>query len=77
MTGKVETIDRNKVPISFLFTDLSVGEGVISNVSIRIRIDDKGYVQFIEGTVSQCSMTDWPGKVTGRKARFELVAREV
>ena len=77
MTGKAETIDRNKMPASFLFRELSIGEGVVGNVSTRIRTDDEHYVQFIEGIVSQCHSTDWPGMVTGRKAKFELVAREI
>ena len=52
MIGKVETIEQKKVPASFLFRDLLTGEGVISNVSTRIRTGDTGYVQFIEGIIS-------------------------
>ena len=77
MIGKVETIDQNKVPTSFLFRELSMGEGVISNMSTRIRTGDKEYIQFMEGRVSQCFMNSWPGRITGRKAKFELIAREI
>ncbi len=77
MVGKVETIDQNKVRTSFLFRELIIGEGVISNGGVRVRTSENQYIQFVEGVTSQCVMTDWPDKVTGRKAEFELIAREV
>ena len=76
MTGKVETTKESHKQ-TFLFDNLADGEGVVNNISTRVRMNARHYIQFIKGIAFICYPNDWPDAVTGRKTNFELVAREI
>ena len=79
MTGKVELIGQKDIVIpTYHYADLSIGEGIISEKDTRVNIGNNHYLLITDlGSVFINKKRYWPLYLTGRKAKFDFIAREI